>query len=193
MTLQEIDRRLFVRYGGKRAWLRLLGGRIAHAAGRYAQLESIDWAIVDRLVFVCAGNICRSPYAEARARSTGLPATSFGLFADPSAGADPRACAAAARLGVDLTPHRPRNLAGLQLTAGDCILLFDPRHVARLRKQLSPGPGVQMGLLGLWSEPACPYIHDPYGLDERYFDACFTRIDSAVKGLAALARAADRR
>lgn len=184
--LQEIDRRLFVRYGGKRAWLRLLGERVALAAGRYSDLEAIDWRRVDRVVFVCAGNICRSPYGEARARATGIPATSFGLSADPTSAANARARAVAGRRGVDLTPHRARTAAGVSLTAGDCVLLFDPLHVAPLRGQLPAAPGCQIGLLGLWSDPACPYIHDPYGLDERYFEACFARIDSAVRRLAEL-------
>lgn len=186
--LREVDRWLFLRYGGKRAWLRLIGERAALAAGRYAGLDAIDWSGVARLVFVCSGNICRSPYGEAKARSLGVPAASFGLSADARSAVDPRAKDVAARRGVDLSSHQVRSVAEIHLSPTDLLLLFDPRHAAVLQSQLPAALRAPVRPLGLWSSPACPYIHDPFGLDERYFDACYARIDTAVARLAALLR-----
>ncbi len=64
-------------------------------------------------------------------------------------------------------------------------MLFDPRHRGILGRQMPKGPAPSVALLGLWSTPAYPYIHDPFGLDEQYFEACFDRIDSAIVGLIA--------
>ena len=186
--LREVDRWLALRYGGKRAWLRLIGERAAHAAGRYAGLDPIDWTGVARLVFVCSGNICRSPYGEAKARSLGVLAASFGLSADARSAVDPRARDVAARRGVDLSSHRVRGVAEIRLSPNDLLLLFEPSHAAVLQSQVPAELCVQVRPLGLWSSPVCPYIHDPFGLDERYFDACFARIDSAVARVAALLR-----
>ena len=47
--------------------------------GWSAHWLQIKWEDVDRLVFVCTGNICRSAYAEYKARSLGMSATSFGI------------------------------------------------------------------------------------------------------------------
>ena len=39
-------------------------------------------------------------------------------------------------------------------------------------------------LLGLWTRPALPYIHDPYGTCPDYFDKCFEYIEKSVHEIA---------
>ena len=178
-TLERWDAQLRVRYGGRRGWARHGATRLLHALGGLRRYEAVDWGRVGRLVFVCQGNLCRSPYAEARARALGLPAASFGLEAGGEA-ADPVARAVARRRGLDLGRHRPRPAEALR--PGDLLLGMEPWQAGRLLD--AAPPGAQVSLLGLWARPARPHLQDPYGLPAAYFDTCFAVIDNAVAWVA---------
>lgn len=148
----------------------------------------IDWRRVERLVFVCSGNICRSPYAELKARSLGRAATSFGLAADGRSPAHAVASRIAVRHGLDLSTHRCRASSAWEPRSGDLLAAMEPSHAAALQRYLHPG--VQLTLLGAWSKPTRPYIQDPHGLSEEYFETCFDCIDSGVTELDRLLTAA---
>jgi len=55
------------RFGTYRGLVRLLLAQVENRTGGYRRFKQIRWESVKRVVFVCHGNICRSPYAE-RAR-----------------------------------------------------------------------------------------------------------------------------
>src|SRR5207237_1259532 len=57
------------RYGRRAGWLRYHMARTLDSVGAFAPLRRVAWNDVERLVFVCQGNICRSAYADARGRS----------------------------------------------------------------------------------------------------------------------------
>ena len=171
------------RYGTWRGLARLGVAQLDCATGRTRAFARVNWDQVDRLVFVCRGNICRSAYAEWRARALRLPAASFGLATTTGVGADPEARRAAAARKLDLSPHRTTAAADFSLCDGDLIVAMELRHVAWVRRLfVDPAPH-QVTLLGLWSRPRRPHIQDPYGLDRSYFDSCFSVIDSAVATL----------
>jgi protein-tyrosine phosphatase len=94
-------------HGRKQAWIRHQASSWRNRLGLYADLRSFDASRVLRLVFVCAGNVCRSRYAEARARTLGFEAGSFGLSADGRSPPDAAAVLAARRRGIELLPARP--------------------------------------------------------------------------------------
>lgn len=169
-------------YGGKRALLEHARARAFYAIGAYGDTRDIDWASVERLVFVCKGNICRSPYASARARSLGLRAVSFGLTAVEGALADPAASRNALFRGLDLSTHRSTSMDRLSVATGDLVVVFEPAHLTLVRRictgRISPT------LLGVWAQPIRPYIHDPYGRGDRYFQQCFALIDTNITQLA---------
>ena len=144
--------------------------------------REVRWESVERLVFACRGNICRSAYAEARARLLGLPAVSVGLDAATGSTADAVATAVAAQRGVDLTVHRSQRVEELGAHPGDLWLCMEPSHVAEVQERL--GTPVELTLLGYWTAEGNPMIADPYGADPAYFNACFSRIDAAVDALA---------
>lgn len=176
----------FQRFGGKRALLATLRHAGGGLAGGFAAYRRIDWPRVSRLVFVCKGNICRSAFAAQQARLLGHHAASAGLEADPGKPADERAQAAAQRRRVDLSQHRSQTLAGLAPQAGDLLIAFEPEQARKLCAQTATLPGVQVTLLGLWHrQPWWPYLHDPYGHSEPYFDLCFERIEQSLLGLLA--------
>lgn len=162
------------RYGSARGLLRLWLARLTkHRLKRYAK---IDWTRVDRLVFVCTGNICRSPYAERRAAASGVPTLSIALRGGSGDPAFPAARSAAAAAGVDLSAHRSTAVADAALRPGDLLVAMEPWQAGALD---ALGVG-QVTLLGLWTRPRRPHLHDPHGLSDAYFRSCFRLIDSGV-------------
>jgi protein-tyrosine phosphatase len=139
-------------FGTYRGLIRLALAWLENLTGRYRQFKQIRWGRVVRIVFVCHGNICRSPYAEGRAVSFGLPAASFGLSADSGAPADPSACRLAARRGIELVRHCARDVVDFELQTGDLLVAMEPRQARRISGFLPPG-SYQLTLLGLWSRP----------------------------------------
>lgn len=71
---------------------------------------------MDKIIFICTGNTCRSPMAEGLFRAhggeeqTGLAAASAGLFTQDGLPASENAVAAAKELGADISAHRSRML-----------------------------------------------------------------------------------
>jgi len=157
-------------------------GSAFRAAGAWAALERVDFARVLQLRFACDGNICRSPYAAARARSLGLQASSFGLRASAGDPADPRAQQAARARGLELSGHAATRAPG-RLGPGDLVLAMQPSQLPALRR-LSSASGAQLSLLGLWAPEPRPHLQDPYGLGFEYFQTCFAIIDAAIERLA---------
>ena len=177
-------------YGRTLGWARHMGFACLHRLGVFRYFAPVDWSRARRLVFVCGGNICRSPYAEARARALGLPATSFGLTATSGSKAAPMALTTAAERGLDLGAHRASTANDIVLSPHDVIVAMEPLQGWRLRHYTSV-PGAQLTLLGLWSETRRPHVEDPYGLGPAYFRVCFALIDAAVAAIAARVRTRD--
>jgi protein-tyrosine phosphatase len=171
------------RFGSYRGLVRLLLAWSEYIAGRYRHFRRVRWEDVERVVFVCHGNICRSPYAERRAASYGLPAASFGLSAETAAPADSSARRIAARRGIELAQHCACDVGNFQFRSGDLLVVMEPRQVRTIARFL-PSVPCQLTLLGLWSRPPRPHIHDPHRLSEAYWEECFDVIDSAVRTIA---------
>lgn len=171
-------------HGGRRNLVRVEAARMLSRMGAHRRYLRIDWTRVRRLVFVCKGNICRSPYAEFRARSLGLPAASAGLATTAGSPVDPGALREARLRGIDLAAARTTPVEHLVLRDGDLVLFLEPAQASAFRAHASSRSGIQQSLLGLWSRPWTPLIPDPYGHGERQFAACFDLIDSAVSTLA---------
>jgi protein-tyrosine phosphatase len=174
---------LLARYGGKRAVMNTVVARLKYRF-RSEAMRSVEWSTVHRLVFICRGNVCRSPFAEAVAVREGLPAISFGLQTDQGTTVNSDASRIALALGVDMRAHRSRPLVDGSLRAGDLVLGMEPAHLddSRIAADVAP---VQIGLLGLLNgRRRTPYIHDPYGLSDVYFVRCFRFIEDTVEQIA---------
>jgi len=168
-------------YGGRRGFFEHIRARTLYALGSYRSVREIEWATVGRLAFVCKGNICRSPYACARAQALGVRAVSFGLDAAGGAPADAAALQNAQLRGVDLSAHRSTRMTPSCLAADDLVMVFEPRQITEVQRRI--GDHMPTGLLGVWSRPARPHIQDPYGMSGRYFQHCFSVIDANVAAL----------
>jgi protein-tyrosine-phosphatase len=141
------------------------------------------------VLFVCHGNICRSPYAAEVARKL-LPAT----VAVESAGfiglnrpSPPEAVAAAAERGIDLVPHRSQVIELEHVREVDLVVVMDSEQRHRLVSS-RPELGSRVFLLGdLDPEPITRRtVIDPVEKPVEAFRTCYDRIDRCVAVLAAL-------
>lgn len=167
-------------YGSRRGLLRYLHYE-ANWRLRPGRLTVPPLVGVQRLVFVCKGNICRSAMAEAVARSVSFPACSYGLDTHFDKPANPDMVRAARQTGYDLESHQTTPFDDYENAAGDLVLAFEPQHLEVLKA--GRGEDWAIGLLGAWASPSLAYIHDPYGGSERYFHRVALRIEDAVKQL----------
>ena len=169
--------------GGRRPALSFVAHAVAAGFGAHGALRRVEWPAIRRLVFVCSGNICRSPYAAERARQLNLPVASFGVDASGNAPADATAQAVARRREVNLAAHVSVGLRGFRPSEGDLLLGLEPRHLKPLAGGLS-GMTPPMTLLGLWCDRALPYLPDPYGKPADCFEFVFGLIDEALDNIA---------
>jgi protein-tyrosine phosphatase len=175
---------IFARYGGKRGFIQHCLHMIKLISGGFSQYRHLDFSRVDRLVFVCKGNICRSPYAEASARANNrrLQIASFGLHAVPKQPANEQAVRIAGRRGIELNEHRTRRVTDLSIRRSDLLIAMEPAQAQALEAHVH-ACGAQITLLGLWAGDIMPSISDPYGHDDAIFEQCFDTIDTAIRAL----------
>lgn len=151
--------------------------------GFFARYKKINWGKVKRLVFVCQGNICRSPFAEYYARNKkNIETTSFGIDSDGKSSADPDALATAKLFSIEIETHISKKQNDISFSSHDLIICMEPVHIKRLR-ELERSTEAQFTLLGLWSEKENPYIQDPLCLNRSYFQKCFEVIVDAINKL----------
>lgn len=146
-----------------------------------------------RILFVCMGNICRSPLAEGIARHR-LAAQGLGHLADfDSAGThgyhignppDPRAIAVARERGVDIAGLRARQVVVADFSRFDLILAADADNLDRLRRSRPTAATAQVELLLPWAGLSQQEVPDPYYGERRDFEAVFDLLERAAEGLA---------
>lgn len=144
------------------------------------------------VLFVCLGNICRSPLAEAAFRRE---AERLGLHGEvDSAGTgdwhigrppDPRAIAVAKRQGVDIAHLRARQVEPEDFHRFSNIVALDARNLADLETMRPEGGRARLSLLldhveGRQGEA----VADPYCGEEEHFDRVWADVSAGASGLA---------
>ncbi|HEX4825603.1 MAG TPA: hypothetical protein VFV19_14980 [Candidatus Polarisedimenticolaceae bacterium] len=144
-----------------------------------------------RVLFVCDGNICRSPLAAAylrhRAAERGLGhvvVDSAGLLGIKGAPAAPFSIEVGREEGIDLTGHRSRGVSTADLKTADFVVAMTLRQLDTLHERFPQGPGRRLLIRAFENGPeptgGAPELDDPVaGPIEDYRDA-FAIIRSAV-------------
>jgi L-threonylcarbamoyladenylate synthase len=138
------------------------------------------------IVFVCTGNTCRSPLAEALCKKLlaerlgctpeelpqqGFIVISAGLAASTGGEAAPEAIEAARELGADLRGHHTRPLTLNVVIQADYLIAMTNSHLAALASQFG-GLGPRPQLLSEHGED----LADPIGCEQAIYQECAQRI-----------------
>jgi len=146
---------------------------------------------ISNLLFVCIGNICRSPFAQGlftklvrQEGHKGFDAGSAGLLALPGNSATFLAQKVAARHGVDLTGHRAKRLSRELVDRSDLILVMEKPHKDELLADF-PEAADKTFLMRRFARFGSRIrgIADPYGLQYDAYRFCYLDIEDAVSGL----------
>ena len=146
-----------------------------------------------RVLFVCTGNICRSPTAEAIFRKLVADAgMQDAIFAD-SAGThgyhigeppDPRAQDAAADRGYDLSGLRARRFEGADFERFDLIVAMDREHFRILSRMAAPRTAHKLKLMMSYARGFKDKdVPDPYYGDPKDFERVLDMLEDAARGL----------
>lgn len=145
-----------------------------------------------RVLFVCLGNICRSPTAEGVFRRLLDQHGLASRVAVDSCGIGPwhvgkspdlRAREAAARRGVDLSGLRARQLADEDFTRFDYLLAMDHDNLAALHERRPPDCQAHVGLFLAFVGEQAREVPDPYFGGDDGFDEVLDLIEAASHGL----------
>lgn len=144
------------------------------------------------VLFVCLGNICRSPLAEAALREE---AGRLGIKVEiDSAGTgdwhvgqppDPRAIAVAKRNGVDISTMRARLITPDDFRRFDHIVALDGDNLANLKRMRPEDAKAQLSLLLDHIEGReGQVVADPYYGDEAHFNETWADVTAGARALA---------
>jgi protein-tyrosine-phosphatase len=151
------------------------------------------------LLFICKGNICRSPFAEymaksiiAKESSISRPCEVFsaGIHVEEPKKPPSEAIASAKRFGIELQGHKSRPINYDLLESYDMIVAMETWQYKYLRKLFLEFEN-KIYLLPLFFFESNPYldgyrkynIQDPYGRNIEEFNECFGKIEKYISML----------
>ncbi|GHD46088.1 protein-tyrosine phosphatase [Marinobacter persicus] len=144
------------------------------------------------VLFVCLGNICRSPSAEGVFRQLAEQAGLLEALEIDSCGTggwhvgkqpDSRAMAAAARRGIDLSGLRARQFEPADLDRFDYIVTMDRANLADVRDVWRQNGGTEPRLFLEFGRAGAGEVPDPYYGGEDGFEQVLDLIQDASEGL----------
>ena len=146
-----------------------------------------------QILFVCMGNICRSPTAEGVMRRLVSSCGLNDVIGVDSAGThdyhvgdapDPRAQVAARRRGYDLSMLRARQVVMEDFTDFDLLLAMDFNNLGALQALCPSAYQDKLGLLMPYAtRRRASIVHDPYYRSARDFDLVLDCIEDGCVGL----------
>jgi len=146
---------------------------------------------ISNILFVCIGNICRSPFAQGlftklvrQEGHIGFHAESAGLLALPGNSATFLAQKVAVEHGVDLAGHKAKRLSQELVDRSELILVMEKSHKDELLADFSEATDKtflirRFARFGSRSRG----VADPYGLKYDTYRFCYLDIEDAVLGL----------
>jgi protein-tyrosine phosphatase len=136
--------------------------------------------MVQRILVVCVGNICRSPTAEVVLRHylPHLVISSAGLAALSGQTMDPTALAVLQANGLDGSGHIARQLYDRLIRQADLVLGMEQNHVETIQRQAPEAIG-RIFMLDKWGDQQD--IPDPYRQPRANFEHVYGMIDAACQ------------
>jgi protein-tyrosine phosphatase len=166
--------------------------RLLDAVGMRASNRRLVPASSRSFLFVCFGNIMRSPMAEALMKQSltevglehQIKADSAGLHAVAGRLAHPLALEASADMGISLIRHRARPLTGEIVGQAECIFAMDFQNKAELLT-LYPESQNKIYMLSAYAEGQWQYreIPDPYFGDLDTTRHCYRQLQICIRNL----------
>lgn len=134
------------------------------------------------ILFVCVGNVCRSPTAEVmmqrELRGRGIQVASAGLGALVGHPVDETAQQILLEHGFDAAEHRARQINSGILASADLVLVMERKHLKSISEQMPEASGKSF-LLGKWQ--AERDIPDPYRQQRPAFEHVYRLIAEGIQ------------
>jgi protein-tyrosine-phosphatase len=141
-----------------------------------------------KLLFVCTGNICRSPIAqflgERLASDAGLPwrTASAGVAAEVGWGMEPGAVRALAARGIVAKSHAARQLDEAMMADSDDVYALTRAH-RDVIVQRFPKDAAKVSVLREATGLPEADVFDPYGMNDAAYERCALLIEEALNSL----------
>ena len=146
------------------------------------------WRKEGNILFVCTGNVCRSPMAEGIAkklwqeRGKKIKIYSAGTAALPGLKASPLSIKIMKKRGITIDSHRSTLLNKKTVEEADLILVMEQRHKKEILN-ISPFAEGKVFLLKHFALGIKEEIIDPLGGSEETYQKCAQEIEKSLQGL----------
>ncbi len=161
-------------------------GALARVRRRHADIaRALAARPASSVLFLCLGNLCRSPFAAAAAapRLRGIAVSSGGFLRHDGRSSPAWFVQTALSLGVDLSAARAQRVSAAQIAEAQLIVCMDLDNLSRMAAEF-PDALERTTLLGLFDPAGSPEVQDPYTMRESETRIELERILSAIDALA---------